>query len=41
VTSVLIYAVPASGYYFANNRLDSWTFTRPHGLIEGLTIADG
>lgn len=27
--STTVYAVPASGYYFANNAEDSWIFTRP------------
>jgi hypothetical protein len=28
-TSTNVYAVPASGYYFADNQNDQWTFTRP------------
>jgi hypothetical protein len=27
--STTIYAVPATGYYFADNQNDSWEFTRP------------
>lgn len=27
--STTVYAVPASGYFFATNRDDSWSFTRP------------